>query len=37
LIGDPITPCLALISKGFQSFEKGKIPTFMDSGVSDTM
>lgn len=30
---DPI----ALISQGFQAFEKGKIPTFMDSGASDTM
>jgi hypothetical protein len=28
---------MALISKGFQSFQKGKIPTFMDSGASDTM
>ena len=27
----------ALISKGFQNFRKGKIPTFMDSGASDTM
>jgi hypothetical protein len=27
----------ALISKGFQQFQKGKIPTFMDSGASDTM
>ena len=27
----------ALISKGFESFQKGKIPSFMDSGVSDTM
>ena len=30
-------PHMALISKGFQSFEKGKVPTFMDSGASDTM
>ena len=30
---DPIV----LISQGFQGFEKGKIPTFMDSGASDTM
>jgi hypothetical protein len=37
LIGDSINPCLALISKGFQGFEKGRIPTFMDSGASDTM
>ena len=28
---------VALISKGFQDFQKGKIPTFMDSGASDTM
>ena len=27
----------ALISKGFQSFNKGKVPTFMDSAASDTM
>ena len=27
----------ALISKGFQSFNEGKIPTFMDSAASDTM
>ena len=35
---DPIPhPHLALISKGFQKFENGKVPTFMDSGASDTM
>jgi hypothetical protein len=28
---------MALISKGFQDFEKGKVPTFLDSGASDTM
>ena len=28
---------MALISQGFQNFQKGKIPTFMDSGASDTM
>jgi hypothetical protein len=28
---------MALISNGFQAFQKGKIPTFMDSGASDTM
>jgi Integrase core domain/GAG-pre-integrase domain len=28
---------MALISKGFQSFKKGKIPTFLDSGASNTM
>lgn len=27
----------ALISQGFQKFQKGKVPTFMDSGASDTM
>jgi hypothetical protein len=30
-------PSMVLISKGFQGFHKGKIPTFMDSGASDTM
>jgi hypothetical protein len=30
-------PHLALISKGFQTFGKGNVPTFMDSGASDTM
>jgi hypothetical protein len=30
-------PHMALISSGFQKFEKGKVPTFMDSGASDTM
>jgi transposase InsO family protein len=30
-------PPVALISKGFQNFQKGKIPSFMDSGASDTM
>ena len=38
LLDDPInSPAVVLISQGFQSFEKGKIPTFMDSGASDTM
>ena len=27
----------ALISKGYQSFGRGGVPTFMDSGASDTM
>ena len=27
----------AFITQGFKNFEKGKIPTFMDSGASDTM
>ena len=35
---DPSThPHMALISKGFQSFNNGKIPTFMDSGASNVM
>jgi hypothetical protein len=35
---DPIsTPSKALISKAFLSFGKGEVPTFMDSGASDTM
>ena len=38
LLDDPINPpAVALISQGFQNFERGKIPTFMDSGASDTM
>ena len=28
---------MALISRGFQNFQNGKIPTFMDLGMSDTM
>jgi hypothetical protein len=28
---------VALISQSFRNFEKGKVPTFMDSGASDTM
>ena len=28
---------MALISQGFQKFQKGKIPMFMDSGASNTM
>jgi hypothetical protein len=30
-------PTKGLISKGFQNFQEGKIPTFIDSGASDTM
>ena len=30
-------PHMALISKGFQNFENGKTPTFLDSGASDMM
>ena len=28
---------MVLISKGFQNFQKGAVPTFMDSGVRNTM
>lgn len=28
---------MGLISKGFQKFQEGEIPTFMDSGASDMM
>ena len=35
LIND--TQTIALISKGFEKFQKGKVPTFMDSGSSDIM
>jgi len=28
---------VALVSKGFQNFARGEIPTFIDSGASDTM
>ena len=28
---------IALVSKGFQGFNGGKVPTFVDSGASDTM
>ena len=28
---------MALISKGFQNFQKEKVPTFMDSRASNTM
>jgi hypothetical protein len=30
-------PHMALISKGFQVFRKGKVPTFLDSGASNMM
>ena len=38
LINDPpsLSPT-ALISQGFQNFQKGKVPTFMDSSASDMM
>ena len=28
---------MVLITKGFQQFQNGRVPTFMDSGASDTM
>ena len=28
---------IVLITKGFEKFQKGKVPTFMDSGASNTM
>ena len=38
LINDlPSLSPIALISQGFQNFPKGKVPTFMDSGASNTM
>ncbi len=33
---DPST-AIALVSSGFQNFSEGKVPTFIDSGASDTM
>ena len=30
-------PHMVLISKGFQAFGKGKVPTFLDSGASNVM
>jgi GAG-pre-integrase domain/gag-polypeptide of LTR copia-type len=30
-------PLMAFISKAFQGFEQGRVPTFLDSGASDTM
>ncbi len=34
---DGMDATLALVSKGFQGFTEGEIPTFIDSGASDTM
>ena len=34
---DHCDPPMALISKGFENFQKGKTPTFMDSRASNTM
>src|SRR5260370_15251734 len=31
------TTTTALVSKGFQTFNEAEIPTFVDSGASDTM
>jgi hypothetical protein len=36
-IPDADIPTVALISKGFWAFKGGNIPTFLDSGASDTM
>jgi hypothetical protein len=35
--GDNDILSITLVSKGFESFGKGRIPTFMDSGMSNTM
>ena len=35
-VGDD-DPAVALVSRGFQSFNNGRVPTFIDSGASDTM
>ena len=37
VIDDKITPTTALVSRGFQVFNGGKVPTFIDSGASNTM
>ena len=34
---DGVTTTIALVSKSFQDFNGGKVPTFIDSGASDTM
>jgi hypothetical protein len=34
---DEVTTTIALISKSFQGFSKGKVSTFINSGASDTM
>ncbi len=37
IIDDEVEVTKALISKNFQTFSDGNVPTFIDSGVSDTM
>ena len=37
LIDEMVPSTIALISQGFQGFQKGKVPMFLDSGTSDTM
>ena len=34
---DNMSTVMAFVSKSFQGFSGGKVPTFIDSGVSDTM
>ncbi len=34
---DEVDPTMTFISKSFQDFSQGKVPTFLDSGASDTM
>ena len=34
---DEVPTIIALVSKSFQSFNGGKLPTFIDSGASNTM
>ena len=35
--GSPSPSTKVLVSQSFMNFQKGKVPTFMDSGASDTM
>ena len=37
VIDDYANSAVALVSKNFQSFNGGRVPTFVDSGASDTM
>ena len=37
IVDDEIETSKALVSKNFQTFSNGKVPTFIDSGASDTM
>jgi len=32
-----LSPLVAMVSNNFQSFNEGRVPTFIDSGASDTM